>query len=140
MRLFLDTSVLLAAAGSAKGASRYVVTEAAAHGWELFSSDYCAEEANRNLPKLGRSATSVWKKQIAPRVRLVQASLTLDRPLVFPKAKDRPVVITALAARAEWLLTLDEADFHTRLGREVYGLRLATPGEFLQEQRARGTL
>jgi hypothetical protein len=27
----------------------------------------------------------------------------------LPKAKDRPVVITALAAQADWLLTLDEA-------------------------------
>jgi predicted nucleic acid-binding protein len=59
---------------------------------------------------------------------------------VFSKAKDRPVVITALAARAEWLLTLDEGDFHSKLGREVYGLRIATPGEFLLEQRAQGVL
>ena len=71
-------------------------------------------------------------------MRFVRASLALDKPLVFPKAKDRPVVITALAARAEWLLTLDEGDFHTKLGREVYGLRLVTPGEFLLEQRALG--
>ena len=49
-------------------------------------------------------------------------------------------MIAALAARAEWLLTLDETDFHGKLGREVYGLRIATPGEFLSEQRARGML
>ena len=140
MRLFLDTSVLLAASGSARGASRFVLTEAKAQGWELVSSDYCAEETRRNLPKLGRSAAAAWKNELAPRVRFVRASLTLDKPLVFPKAKDRPVVITALAARAVWLLTLDEGDFHTKLGREVYGLRIATPGEFLLEQRATGQL
>jgi hypothetical protein len=55
VRLFLDTSVLLAASGSGKGASRFVVTEAAAHGWELVGSDYCDEETRRNLPKVGRS-------------------------------------------------------------------------------------
>jgi predicted nucleic acid-binding protein len=60
--------------------------------------------------------------------------------LVYPKAKDRPVLITALAARAVWLVTLDEGDFHTKLGREVYGLRIATPGEFLLEQRAKGLI
>ena len=140
MRIFLDTSVLLAAAGSAKGASRFVIAEADAHAWELFSSDYCAEETQRNLPKLGRSAISTWKTEIAPRVQLMRASLALDKPLVFPMAKDRPVVITALAARAGWLLTLDETDFHGKLGREVYGLRIATPGEFLLEQKARGLL
>ncbi len=140
MRIFLDTSVLLAAAGSSRGASRFLITQADAHGWELVSSDYCAEEARRNLPKLGRSAAAAWRAQIAPSLRLVRASVALDRPLVFPKAKDRPVVITALATRAEWLLTLDEADFQGRLGREVYGLRIATPGEFLLEQRARDLL
>jgi predicted nucleic acid-binding protein len=124
VRLFLDTSVLLAASGSGKGASRFVVTEAAARGWELVSSDYCDEETRRTLPK----------------VRFVRACVALDKPLVFPKAKDRPVVITALAVRSDWLLTLDEGDFHTKLGREVYGLRIATPGEFLVEQRAQGVL
>ena len=140
MRLFLDTSVLLAASGSAKGASRFLIIEAAAQGWELVSSDYCDEETRRNLPKLGRTAVAAWKADIEPRVRLIRASLALDKPLLFPKAKDRPVVITALAARADWLLTLDVTDFHGKLGREVYGLRLATPGEFLIERRAAGAL
>ena len=140
MRLFLDSSVLLAASGSGKGAACFVLTEAVTQGWELVSSDYCAEEVRRNLPKIGGTAAAVWKKQLAPRIRVVRASLALDRPLVFAKAKDRPVIITALAARAEWLLTLDEGDFHKKLGREVYGLRIATPGEFLLEQRAQGVI
>ena len=140
MRLFLDTSVLLSASGSAKGASRFIVAEAVAQGWDLVSSDYCAEETQRNLPKIGRTAAAAWKAEIAPRVRLIRASLALDKPLLFPKAKDRPVVITALAARADWLLTLDVADFHGKLGREVYGLRLATPGEFLFERSTAGAL
>ena len=140
MILFLDSSTLLSAAGSAKGAARFVILEAKARRWELVSSDYCAEETRRNLPKLGRSAATAWAHQIAPLVPLVRASLTLDKVLLFPKAKDRPVVITALAVRADWLLTLDETDFHGRLGPQVYGLRLAIPGEFLMEQRAQGML
>jgi predicted nucleic acid-binding protein len=140
VRLFLDTSVLLSASGSAKGASRFIVAEAVAQGWDLVSSDYCVDETQRNLPKIGRAAAAAWKAEVAPRVRLFRASLALDKPLLFPKAKDRPVVITALAARADWLLTLDETDFHGKLGREVYGLRLATPGEFLFERRAAGAL
>lgn len=139
MRLFLDTSVLLAGAASATGASRFVIREASRQGWELVSSDYCAEETRRNLPKLGAAGARGWHR-IAGRVRFVQASVALDKPLVFPKAKDRPVVITGLAARADWLLTLDQRDFHQKLGREVYGLRVATPGEFLLEQRAHGLL
>lgn len=140
VKLFLDTSVLLAASGSTKGASRFLITEASTYGWELISSDYCAEETKRNLPKVGRSAATAWAKQIEPRLRIVAASLILDRPLVFPKAKDRPVVIAALEVDADWLLTLDEGDFHTKLGREVYGVSIATPGNFLMVQRAQGVL
>ncbi|MDQ5980913.1 MAG: hypothetical protein QG602_3891 [Verrucomicrobiota bacterium] len=140
MRLFLDTSVLLAASGSRRGASRFLITEASGHDWELVSSDYCDEETHRNLPKLGRPAAIAWRNEIKPRLRFVRTDLTLDKPLVFPKAKDRPVVITALASRSDWLLTLDEGDFHAKLGHEVYALRIATPGEFLLEQRARGVL
>ena len=72
MRLFLDTSVLLAACGSGKGASRFLITEAAAHGWELVSSDYCDDEIRRNLPKVGRAAATVWKSEIMPRLRFVR--------------------------------------------------------------------
>ncbi|MDI1320971.1 MAG: PIN domain-containing protein [bacterium] len=140
MRLFLDSSVLLAAAGSAKGASRFLVTRAAAQGWQLVSSDYCAEETRRNLPKLGRGAATAWVKVIAPRVRLVRTSVILDKPLVYSKAKDRPIIITALAVRAGWLLTLDGTDFQGKLGREIYGMKLATPGGFLLEQRTQGVL
>lgn len=140
MRLFLDSSVLLSAAGSARGASRFVVTEAAAHEWELVSADYCAEEARRNLQKLGPSAAPAWRKTVESAVTFVGVRLALDKPLVFPKAKDRPVVITALAARCEWLLTLDETDFHGNLGREVYGMCVATPGEFLIAQRQAGLI
>ncbi|HEY0965927.1 MAG TPA: hypothetical protein VGD88_00945 [Opitutaceae bacterium] len=140
MKLFLDTSVLLAAAGSARGASRHVVTRASEFGWELISSDYCREEVRRNLPKLGPSAKRAWTRWIEPHLQIVPAGLSLDRPLVFPKAKDRPIVITALVVRAAWLLTLDERDFHQKLGREVYGLSIATPGDFLIEQRAQGLI
>ena len=49
-------------------------------------------------------------------------------------------MITAQAEKCDWLLTLDEVDFHGKLGREVYGLMIATPGEFLIAQRERGLL
>jgi predicted nucleic acid-binding protein len=140
VRIFLDTSVLLAASGSSNGASRFLLQKADELGWELVTSRYCETETRRNLPKLGRLAASAWKNDVAPKMRFVPTDFALDKPLVFPKAKDRPVVITALAARASWLVTLDEGDFHTKLGREVYGMLIATPGEFLLEQRAKGLI
>lgn len=78
MRLFLDTSVLLAAAGSARGASRFVLDEAATHGWILVTADYCVDEVRRNLPKLVPSASNAWRHTITPLLDITEVRLALD--------------------------------------------------------------
>jgi hypothetical protein len=67
VKLFLDTSVLLAAAGSMKGASRFVVEQAETQGWLLLTAPYCIEEALRNARKIS-FRTSIWRA-ITPRRR-----------------------------------------------------------------------
>lgn len=140
MILFLDTSVLLAAAGSTTGASRYICEKGTGHGWKLISSGYCVQETLRNLSKVGAVASASWASVVEPCLEIVPDVLSLDQALVFPKTKDRPVVISALAARAEALLTLDRTDFHGLLGPQVYGMNLSTPAEFLMEQRRQGRI
>lgn len=140
MKLFLDTSVLLAACGSAKGASRYICEVGAGYGWQLMTSGYCRNECLRNLPKLGGAALSAWMNDVEPRVGVVSDVLALDKMLVFEKAKDRPVVVSALAAEAGILLTLDRADFHRTLGPQIYGMSIRTPAEFLMELRRIGKI
>jgi hypothetical protein len=141
MILFLDTSVLLAASGSASGAARFVCRNGEGQGWTLLTSGYCLQETLRNLPKIGPNAAATWESEIQPVLQLVPDALAMgERALVFPKAKDRPVVITALAAEAAVLLTLDRTDFHGALGREIYGMRIRTPADFLIEQRKAGLI
>lgn len=96
------------------------------------TSEWCLAEVVRNLPLLGLSGARAWRK-LVPRLKVIRTEFVLDRPLVLSAAKDRPVLISALAARCEVLLTLDRADFPRRLGPAVYGLRLVTPGEWLRE-------
>ncbi len=138
MRLFLDTSVLLAAAGSANGASRAVFTHAATHGWLLLCSPYVLQEVLQNLPKLPARATVDWL-QLRPAVTVVDDVVSLDRPVVFPASKDRPILFTALAW-ADALLTLDQADFADVLGGTFYGLHVLRPYEFLLHERTSGRL
>jgi predicted nucleic acid-binding protein len=140
VKLFLDTSVLLAAAGSAKGASRFVFQHAEAQGWQLLSSTYCVEETDRNARKLGPKAGPFWRTSLLPHLALVPIELAFDQVLVFPKAKDRPVLLSALGAEADVLLTLDEADFQNVIGAQVYRLQVRSPGQFLADQRDAGRL
>jgi hypothetical protein len=70
----------------------------------------------------------------------VPIEFAFDKVLVFPKAKDRPILLSALGAEADALLTLDEADFQGVIGAQIYGLRVRSPGQFLMEQRAAGLI
>jgi hypothetical protein len=64
---------------------------------------------------------------------------TLDRPVVFEPAKDRPILFGALAW-ADLLLTLDRGDFGQLMDRAFYGLWILKPGTFLARERAAGRL
>jgi hypothetical protein len=79
VRLFLDTSVLLAASGSARGASREVFRLAPGHGWMLLATPYVVLEVLRNLPELALSASAEW-------VRLRNELLLVDD--VLPECSD----------------------------------------------------
>ena len=138
MRLFLDTSVLLAASGSDRGASREIFRRAQECGWALLTTPYVVEEVHSNLPNLPSAATAEWAR-LRPSLTLMDDVLTLDRAAVFEPAKDRPILFSALAW-SEILLTLDRADFGKLFGSTFYGLSILTPGMFLENERAAGRL
>jgi predicted nucleic acid-binding protein len=138
MRLFLDTSVLLAASGSAKGASREIFRLVSPNQWTLIATPYVVEEVRRNLPNFPASVGADWN-QLRGDLLLMDDVFTVDRPAVFAPAKDRPILFSALAW-ADVLLTLDRGDFETLLGSEFYGLAILTPGNFLMRERAAGRL
>jgi predicted nucleic acid-binding protein len=130
--------VILAACGSATGASRFIFDLASTNGWSLVASQHILDEVERNLLKLGVDGTVVWGRLKS--VMIVRQNIvTLDRIAVFNVAKDRPVLFSAFAY-ADALLTLDKADFIAKLGRQFYRLELTTPSLFLTEQRALGRL
>jgi len=140
VKLFLDTSVLLSACASTKGASHFIIQQAKANGWLLISAYYCREETRRNLSKLGSHASKFFNTQLERQINWLPNVLTTDKIVVYEKVKDRPVLMSALASKPSALLTLDRADFHDRLGTQFYGIAIRTPGEWLTEQRKFGKL
>ncbi len=138
MKLFLDTSVLLAACGSARGSSHTLFSYAPANGWTLMTSLWLVAEVVRNLRKFPPSATHQWLR-FRPQLTLVDDVVSLNQAVVFPVSKDRPVLLTALAS-AQVLLTLDRSDFAGFLGSHFYGLPLLEPAEFLERERNAGRL
>lgn len=130
MRIFLDSSVLLSACGSGKSLSRLITEIAPDHGWHLVSASYCRAETGKNIRKLGAKVALTWP-DMQSKVEWVPNALTNRKPLLLTASKDKPVLISALAAKCEVLLTLDKGDFGILLGTTVYGMRVSTPRDFL---------
>ncbi len=138
MNLFLDTSVLLAASGSADGASRAIFQFAPKNDWTLITSPYALSEVVKNLGVLPIRATTDWI-HLRRHLAVVDDIVSLNLPTVFPVRKDRPILFTALGW-AKVLLTLDQNDFGSLLGGNFYGLKILKPGAFIERERSAGKL
>jgi len=130
VRVFLDSSVILSACGSERSLSRLITILAAERGWVLVSAAYCRAETVKNLAKFEAPAAAHWQN-LQNRIDWVPNALTTKRPLLLTASKDKPVLISALAAKCDTLLTLDTGDFGILLGTEVYGMKVGTPRDFL---------
>jgi len=128
--VFLDSSVLLSACDSAKSLSQLITKIALDRGWRLILASYFRAKTSNNLGKLGAEASLRWP-EIQAKVEWVANALTSNSPLLLAASKDKPVLISPLAAKSEVLLTLDKADFGLLLGTTVYGMAVSTPRDFL---------
>ena len=140
LRVFLDTSALLAGLASPKGASNMILALAEAGVIGLVISEQVLAEAERNLlEKLPRAIPEYRRflrscpleKVAAPSLGDVSAA----REII--QAKDAPILAAAISAQVSYLVTLDREHFIDDPGvaRES-GLLIGTPGEFLTWMRS----
>lgn len=136
MRIFLDSSVILSACGSERSLSKLLTLIAMEQGWQMVSALYCRAETLKNLGKFRQEATLNWQ-ELQAQIEWTPNALTTRRPILLTASKDKPVLISALAAKCDTFLTLDTGDFGIILNTKVYGMHVMTPREFLI-QRALG--
>jgi len=130
VRVFFDSSAILSACGSEKSLSRLITLTALDRGWELVSSAYCRAGTCRNVGKFDPTA-AVHRATLRDRLTRVPNALMTGRRLLLAASKDKPVLISTLAARSKTLLTLDTGGFSILLSTEVYGTPVTTPRDFL---------
>jgi len=125
-RAFLDANVLFSAAWRAEsGLAKLWALE----NCELLSSRYAHEEARRNLPTAEQQQRL---EHLVKRVRLVADILSGDLPpgVVLPP-KDRPILLSAIRAKATHLLTGDRQHFGALYGQAIGGVTVMRPADFL---------
>ncbi len=94
----------------------------------LFASLYVIEEAKRNLSnekQINKLKEILSNIQITPK-----ADPSLPCPLDLP-VKDRPVLMAAISARADYLITGDLKHFGKYFGQTIEGVKICTARDYL---------
>ncbi len=136
-RVFADSSVLIAGAGSRSGASRAVLVMAEIGLYRLVVSRQVLDECERNLRKKLPAALPIFAEimvRLAPEVvpdPPPEESLRWKTVIV---AKDAPIPAAAVLASVDRLLTLDTQHFTVSVAAQC-GLIIQTPGDFVHEIR-----
>jgi predicted nucleic acid-binding protein len=130
-RVFLDANVLFSAAYQAD-APMYRLWRKGPGSPRLLSSPYAVEEARRNVNDVVQRERL---EGLLSAVEFVSDVLTGELPasVVLPD-KDRPILLTALAAEATHLVTGDRAHFGAYFGRVIGGVRIESPGDYLRRE------
>jgi len=138
LSVFVDSSVVIAGAGSKSGASRAVLVMAEIGLFKLILSQQVLDECERNLRlKLPRALPFLVEllanvdPEIVPDPPAEQVAYW--ETMIAPK--DAPILAAAHLARVDRFLTLDRHDFTSDVATES-DIDIMTPGEFVEEIRA----
>jgi uncharacterized protein len=133
--VFLDSSVLYAAAFSATGPARRLIIKGFAGRITLCISDLVIEETKRNLTKnapLALPSFSIIDDLLSPQAaRPTKAEVLKAAQIVH--LKDAPIVAAAAKANADYLATHDVKHLltHAKAIDTAYGITVLTPADLL---------
>jgi predicted nucleic acid-binding protein len=136
-KVFLDSNVLLSGLFSDKGAPRIILDLLTFNLPMLAGATgrYNLIEVERNLKKKLPEAMPLYQKYL-PKLRLEIVEIP-SRATVISMAgaiaeKDVPVLASAIACGAEYLITGDKKDFTRLRNVKKYNLKIVSPSEFIE--------
>lgn len=133
--VFVDSSVLIAAAISARGSARELLLQGLRGQRKLFLSPLVLDETERNLIRKAPAALPTFEvfRQALPAQHGDPPKSLVLRVARVVELKDAPIVAAALRARAHQVATYDRK--HLLSQREQiqtpFGIIVATPDEIL---------
>jgi predicted nucleic acid-binding protein len=132
-RVFADSSLLIAGAGSRSGASRAVLMMAEIRLFQLVVSRQVLDECERNLRRKLPDALPVFAELLAaaaPEVLPDPTDVDVAPFRTLIEAKDAPILAAAVLGGVDRLLTLNTKDFTAAVATAA-GIAIQTPGEFV---------
>lgn len=126
-KLFLDANVLFSAAYQEhSGLLRLWQIKSA----RLVSSLYAIEEASRNLDSTSQKERLAQLLTDVEKISASRENSDLPEGIAI-KEKDKPILLAAIVAKADYLLTGDIRDFGKFFGKKICGLTVLPPSEYL---------
>ena len=135
-RVFLDSSVLYAAAFSATGPARRLILKGLQGSVALCLSDLVLEETKRNLAKnapLALPSFTILADLFSPFITNPTKAEVLKAAQVV-HVKDAPIVAAAAKGKADFLATHDVKHLlaHAQAIEAAYGITVIAPAELLR--------
>ena len=125
--VFLDANILFSVAYGSAGLSR--LWELATKGvCSLLASQYVIEEAKRNLDR--REQLKRLDSFLSAVEVVMETDPELSCPIDLPE-KDVPVLMAAVSAGADYLITGDVSHFGRHFGKTVMGVQIVMPRDYL---------
>lgn len=138
LKVFLDSSALIAGIASSKGAAREILRLAEIGLLEIIVSRQVVVEADRNITAKLPECLDDFRNYLETLAPVLVADPSRRDILRFSsliQPHDAPILAAAVAAQANYLVTWDQKHFMTIGPRALARPKIMNPGEFLREFR-----
>jgi putative PIN family toxin of toxin-antitoxin system len=140
IKVFLDSSVIIAGLASKRGGSYELLALAEVGIITPYISEQVINEVLRNTQKKLPGCVDLFYL-LFERLPFIIADPAIEHLLhakAFINENDAPIIAAALTAKADWLVSLD-SHFLSKDWKGEVGLLIGTPGDFLQKMRIKDT-
>lgn len=135
LKVFLDTSALIAGIASSSGAAKEVINLAETGLITIYISKQVIIEADRNinakLPKMLKEFRA-FIKILSPVLVDDPTTEQIKKYSSLINQNDAPILSAAISSGADYLVTWDKKHFIKKRSSFTVNIKIVTPGEFLQ--------
>lgn len=136
-KVFLDANVIFSATYSATGGSAYIFQLAKKGKLTLYSSRLAIKEAERNLREKANIEKVLNFYDLLDKVyiKLIDVNRTKAKEKFSDLVgeKDSPILVSAIASKADFFLTLDKKHFlNEKVLSAKLPIKIVTPSQFIK--------
>lgn len=138
LKVFLDTSALIAGIASAKGAARELLRLAELNIINIVVSKQVIVEADRNIESKLNELLADYReyiKVLSPELVNDPSQKEIKKYASMINKDDAPILTAAELSGADYLVTWDKKHFISDSVKKRVKVRIVTPGEFLKDIR-----